>query len=119
MTERMSAVLGALNGGKIPAIRAYPAKKMQMPDGITATVQLKLLDEAAGQETVLVNVLAPVSMGAAACEDAALQTCGLLKATGCTCRVEECRHLKEMDMFCVCVLAEFVDGVVPEQDVEE
>lgn len=118
MTERMKAVLNALNSGNIPAIRAYPAKRMQMPDGITATVQLKLLDEAAGMETVLVNIFAPVSVGAAACEDAALQACGLLKATGCTCRVEECQHRKDMDMFCVCVLAEFVDKEVPEQSVE-
>lgn len=118
MTERMGAVLNALNDGKIPAIRAYPANRMQMPDGITATVQLKLLDEAAGMETVLVNIFAPVSMGAAACEDAALQVCGLLKATGCTCRVEECQHRKDTDMFCVCVLAEFVDKEVPEQSVE-
>ena len=118
MTERMGAVLNALNDGNIPAIRAYPAKKMQMPDGITATVQLKLLDEAAGQETVLVSIFAPVSMGAAACEDAALQAGQLLKATGCTCRVEECQHRKDMDMFCVCVLAEFVDREVPEESDE-
>ena len=115
MTERMGAVLSALNDGNIHAIRAYPAKRMQMPDRITATVQLKLLDEAAGVETVLVNILAPVSMGAAACEDAALQAYQRLKATGCTCRVEECQHRKDIDMFCVCVLAEFVDREVPEQ----
>lgn len=87
--------------------RAYPGARMPMLTGMVAAVQLGQLDQANGTGTVLVSVMVPSVMGAAACEDGGLGICQTLRAAGGVCRQEKSEYRKGADLFCTEIFAEF------------
>lgn len=84
-------------------------------ESIAAAVQLEQLDQAAGTATVLVSVLVPAALGAAASEDGAVQVCQILQGMGAVCLQGKSEYLNSAQMFCAAVSAVFsgeetVDG---------
>lgn len=103
----LEQVVNALNQVGIRAERAYPGRTMP---AITQTAAAVSLGESEIREkpvTVLVTVLAPASMGAAACEDAALEAGEVLRRLGGECSVDVCRFDGRTGLFSTAVTAAF------------
>ncbi len=103
----LSDAVQALRDGGIPADRAMPAGKMPAISETVAAVQLQSMDVRNQVVTVLVTVLTPVDLGAAACEEKALDAGLILGDLGGKCQVGECRFDSVMGLFVTEITGEF------------
>lgn len=101
-------VLDALSQEGISACRAFPGRRMTVPAGLSAAVQLETLDQEKETATVLVSVIVPAKAGAEACEDGALEICWILQRLGATCRQERSGYHKDADVFITEIFAVFL-----------
>ena len=103
----VTQVISKLEANGINAVRGFPAEKIPALTGILAAVSLKNMDQEAGTAVVSVSLCAPVAMGGAACEDAALRVSSLLCDMGGLCVQQPCGQLGRADILCAEVCAEF------------
>ena len=100
-------VMDALAGEGIPVCRAFSGRRMHIPVGLTAAVQLAALDQAKETATVLISVIVPAKVGAEVCEDGALEICRIIQKIGGLCRQERSGYHKDGDVFAVEIFAAF------------
>jgi len=103
----LEQVVKALNDVGIRAERACPGRIMPAITDIAAAVSLGESEIREKPVTVLVTVLAPASMGAAACEDAALEAGEVLRVLGGECNIRVCRFDGRTGLFSTAVTAAF------------
>lgn len=97
----------ALRDGGIPAARAMPAEKAPDISEPVAAVSLQAMDLRSKKVTVLVTVLTPAALGAAACEEAALSAGQILAELGGKCSMEACRFDGRTGLFMMEITAQF------------
>lgn len=102
MLERVIATLKAAG---FRTQRAYPAQSMPAITGVVAAACLDSVDYTMEATTVKVEILCPVSLGAAVCEDAAIEAGAAMQAAGMFCRVEGITFNGKTGLFSVAVLA--------------
>lgn len=107
----LDQAVGVLRDAGIRAERAYPGGGMPAITDIAAAVSLKEAQLRQKTVTALVTVLAPASMGAAACEEAALAAGETLRQLGAQCSVEACQFDGRTGLFSAAVTAVFAESV--------
>ena len=107
----LDRVVVALNESGIRAERAYPMGKMLEITDIAATVCLQKASVRDRNLTVLVTVFAPLSVGASACEEAALMAGDVLRFHGGKASVGDCRFDGRTGLFSAEVTGVFADGL--------
>lgn len=115
----VSTVIEALNEAGITACAAYPGGNLPEITQAQAAVNLEKLEYTARSATVLVAVMAPVTSGGSACEDAAIRVGAVLESLGGVCVQEACRFDGYADAYCVRVLGTFRGSAVMEDWVAE
>ena len=105
--EILNDAVAALSQAGIPARRAMPGRKMETVGSTVATVAMKAADIRNKTVTVLATVWTPSALGAAACEEAALDAGEVLAALGGKCSAEECRFDGRNGLFGVEITAQF------------
>ena len=113
--ERVIAVLIA---GGIPADRACPGGGMPKLTKIGAAVSLQEMDMAEKTMTVQVLILCPAVLGAAACEDTAMEAARLMGTIGGRARVLSCSFDGQTGLFQVAVRTQFFAGTLPAENVD-
>lgn len=108
----------ALRDGGIPADRGMPAGKMGQITGTVAAVNLGAMDMRNKKVTVLATVLTPAALGAAACEETALNAGQILTDLGGKCAVGQCGFDGQSGLFTVEVSGEF-NSAVPKVLINE
>jgi len=103
----LSNVMAALDGAGFSVARGYPAGAMPAITGPVCAVNLQKADLRAQTATALVTVLSPESLGAAACEDAALEAAAVLAELGGKCAVARCALDGRMGLYSAKVTAQF------------
>lgn len=83
-------MIAALEAGGIPADRAYPGGPMPQLTKVGAAVGLQEMDMAENTMTVQVLILCPAVLGAAVCEDAAMEAARLVNTIGGKARISAC-----------------------------
>lgn len=81
-------VISTLKAAGFRTQRAYPGEIMPEITGVVAAVCLESVDYTIEATTVKVEILCPMSLGAAVCEDAATEAGAAMQAAGMFCRVE-------------------------------
>lgn len=103
----LNDVVQALCDAGIPTQRAMPAGKMGTISQTVATVHLLSADIRNKTVTVLTTVLSPAQLGAAACEEAALDAGEVLNQLGGKCSVGSCTFDGRTGLFSVEITAMF------------
>lgn len=103
----LSNVVQALNDAGIPAERGYPSRKMAVLTEPVAAVNLQQAAIRGQTLTALVTILSPVELGAAVCEETALEAGDILTEQGGSCTVAECRFDGRTGLFSVEISAQF------------
>lgn len=107
----LDRVVTALNEAGIRAERAYPKEKMPEITDIVASVCLQKANVREKNLTALVTVFAPMSVGAAACEEAALKAGDVLRFHGGKASVEGCQFNGRTGLFSAEVTGVFSAGL--------
>lgn len=103
----LSNVMAALDGAGFPVERGYPARGVSAISGPVCAVNLLKADLREQTATALVTVLSPESLGAAACEDAALSAAAVLAELGGKCAVGQCGLNGRTGLYSMEVTAQF------------
>lgn len=101
-------VVEKLNEGTVSARRAWPGETMMEPSRIVAAVSTEKAAVTDCTQTVLVQVLAPASFGAARCEDKALEVAQVLQGMNGQANVGSCAFDGRTGLFSVPVRAVFI-----------
>lgn len=89
------------------AAAACPGKKMPALTGIAVAVDLQKVDLLEKTANLTVSVLAPASMGAQACQKAALSVGQVLQTDGADCTQESCVFDGLTNLFCTQITARY------------
>lgn len=100
-------VFGQLHIDGIPANMGMPGTRMPVIDSGVVAIQVAQVDHGKEEETVLLSVLVPASMGAIAAENLAYRVADSARRCGGVCRQEKAQYLKAPELFCVEVYATF------------
>ncbi len=100
-------VVKALQDGGIPTSRGMPAGKMAQIAESVAAVNLQTMDLGKKTVTVLVTILTPASLGAAACEEMAFQTAGILNGLDSKTLVQDCNFISRANLFATEITVQF------------
>ncbi len=105
ITEKIQAVLQALQDGGIPAQRSFPGRRQPQVDGPVAAVYLQAMDP----DTVSlgVQVFCPPESGGSLCEDTAVQAMETLNTLGARCKLGACRYDRTAGLFSLEICAEW------------
>lgn len=100
------------------AAEACPGKKMPALTGIAVAVDLQKVDLREKTAALTVSILAPASMGAQACQKAALTVGKVLQADGADCTQESCEFDGLTNLFCTRITAKYA-GTASAEDWAE
>lgn len=98
-------VVQLLNDGGIRAAAALPTGNLIRVTEPVAAVSLAGADTEKSSVTVLVEIVGPERLGGSVCQLKALDACGILAASGASCRQGSCSFLNKGNLFCVPVTA--------------
>lgn len=105
--ELISGVIEALKQAGLRAAEAWPAGGMPELEQTAAAVSLFRVDGAAKQTVILIQVLCPRRLGAAACEQTALTAWNTAAGLGAVCTLEGCEYDIRTGLYGVKVYAAF------------
>lgn len=98
-------VMATLKAAGFRTQRAYPGEIMPEITGVVAAVGLESVDYTIEATTVKVEILCPLPLGAAVCEDAATEAGAAMQAAGMFCRVENIAFNGRTGLFCAAIMA--------------
>lgn len=101
----------ALSDAGIPARRGYPSDTMPVITQPVAAVSLKQAQLRGQTLTVLVRILSPGTLGASACEEAALAAGEVMTGLGGECAVSQCSFDGRTGLFSSDVTTQFLTEV--------
>lgn len=103
----LEQIVQALNNAGFPAERGYPQGKARTIDQPCCAVNLHSADVSARQITARIQVVTPMELGAAVCEQAALEVAEVLNALGGQCSISACIHDSRTGLFSVDVIGTY------------
>lgn len=98
-------VVQLLIDGGIRAAAALPPGSLLRVTEPVAAVSLAGADTEKSSVTVLVEIVGPERLGGSVCQLKALDACGILVASGASCKQGSCSFLNKGNLFCVPVTA--------------
>lgn len=105
----LNDVVQALRTGGFATQWGYPHDRIPAISQPVCAVNLQSADLTTGQTTVLVRVISPVELGAAGCEQAALEVGNILNDHGGLCSISSCSYDSRAEIFMVEVSAVYVE----------
>lgn len=103
-----------LREGNFRAAAACPGEKIPALEDIAVAVALHEVDLGEKMAVLAVSVLAPSSLGAQACQSAALAVGQLLQTDGAACTQDACEFDGLAGLFCVRILARYAGTAYPD-----
>ena len=105
---RVETVMAALKAEGVPVQRGYSGRRIASVLYPKATIRLQRYTEQ--EETVAVDIFAPVDQGAVACETLALQVRQILRRSMAEVTIGACQYDKQVELFTMQVLGTWSIG---------
>lgn len=112
MADIMQSISYVLSAAGYRTGDASPGRVMPEVTEPVVAVNLEHLDTAKLSMTIRATVVSPLSLGARACEDEAMNICRILRQVGAECELEPCQLNAKTEHFYVPVMASFRGNIL-------
>ena len=112
MADIMQSISYVLSAAGYRTGDASPGRIMPEVTEPVVAVNLEHLDTAKLSMTIRATVVSPLSLGARACEDEAMNICRILQQMGAECELESCQLNAKTEHFYVPVMASFRGNIL-------